>query len=74
MITYTLKYAIGELVTLIHDPEKLTRMVTGAFVGGTGAGVCYNLSCAERETRHYECELTRAPEQKPTAGFRIKTP
>lgn len=50
------KYQIGDFVYLVTDPDQEKRMVTGITV--RVSGILYLISLGERETSHYEFELS----------------
>jgi hypothetical protein len=55
-MTINLAYDLKELVYLIHDPDQLSRMITGVKLNPEG-DILYQLSCGEVVSYHYECEL-----------------
>lgn len=68
---YSCRFHLFQMVTLIHDPEALKRMVTQITVAATG--IRYELSCADKGTWHYEGEI-QAIDKGKRIGFNIETP
>jgi hypothetical protein len=56
MMVINNKYNIGDFVYLITDPDQYKRIVTGINV--SFSGIMYEVSFGERETPHYEFELS----------------
>lgn len=52
------EFVLGEAVYLTTDEDQLPRIVTAIEVDASG-GLNYGLSCGEKNTRHYECEISR---------------
>lgn len=58
---YTIEttFKFGDIVYLNTDPDQLPRMVTGFVLAGSIRNILYQVVCGdERETQHYEYELT----------------
>jgi hypothetical protein len=51
------KFDTKEMVYLIHDVEKLPRMITAITIKPNG--VSYELCCGTQATWHYDFEITR---------------
>lgn len=65
-------FRIGERVRLVHDPEKLDRMITQVFISATS--IRYELSIGDKASAHYEMEIERPPDVQQIPGFKIKMP
>lgn len=52
-----LEWTLGEFVYLKTDHEQHPRIVTGVRLT-VGMGPMYVLSCGERETSHFSCEIS----------------
>jgi phage protein U len=61
-------YKIGEMLTLKHDKEKMSRMLVGISERPNGKTYC--LAQGTTETWHYDIELERSEsETKKINGF-----
>lgn len=69
MAEHTSRFDLRDTVRLVHDPEKLPRMVVQVSFGGTG--IRYNLVAGTSDSWHYEAELETIGEPtKSPAGFK----
>lgn len=63
------KFSITDSVILIHDRDKLRRVITGISIRQDSR--TYNLQCGTSDTWHYEFEIEMAEEKEKTkTGFR----
>ena len=69
---YNLKFGLWQTVVLVHDPDKVKRMVVQAKV--SGVGVMYSLAVGDKESWHYEAEVEQAGEAERSVGFKMVTP
>jgi len=69
---YNLKFGLWQTVVLVHDPDKVKRMVVQAKV--SGVGVMYSLAVGDKESWHYEAEVEQAGEADRCVGFKMLTP
>ena len=72
IMEYNLKFGLWQTVVLVHDPDKVKRMVVQAKV--SGVGVMYSLAVADKESWHYEAEVEQAGEADRCVGFKMLTP
>lgn len=56
MIVIEAKYNFGDIVYLVRDEEQLPRMIT--MIKVTPGSLIYQLSCGEKYSDHYECEIS----------------
>ena len=69
---YNLKFGLWQTVVLVHDPDRVKRMVVQAKV--SGVGVMYSLAVGDKESWHYEAEVEQAGEVERSVGFKMVTP
>ena len=57
ILTYSVEYAIGDLVYLRTDPQQEQRIVTAICIRITGVSYC--LMCGLTESWHYGIEISK---------------
>ncbi len=63
------KYDIGQLVILKTDPQKQERMVIAITINPHEVPI-YTLGQADKDSRHYECEMELCNATNQKAGFK----
>ncbi|TWI86306.1 hypothetical protein LX66_3560 [Chitinophaga japonensis] len=52
------KYEIGDRVYLVSDPDQQLRIIT-SFAVYKGGEILYTVACGEKESRHYDFEMSK---------------